>query len=479
MQERPLVALQSLENRQYVPTCGACFHFLGSCRQHLALLAEQSDRSDMTQAEAGAAGLREEAAVFPTALWAPLVPCAMGCGELYCSAVCRDAHWARGHRLLCVGPVPDSEAATHPLVLYKVHAMQSNEIFLLVADVVALILTRFEANGGDLAAAMLPFRDFVQRPWWEVATNPDPGSNPVVFRTMLEGLVQEAAQLLGQALLTRPGAPFAAHRGVVDPLFTPDFLAVVIGMFEQNNVGIQRPSPLPAFLATVLVPLCEVAATKGTGALPPQQVQYMGQVYLPLLAQVLDTWNDQENDNDDDEEEEEEGNQDKDEDEDEEHEAAMHVDHHHHHHHSGGGCCGGEDKKAGNGHQSNNPSHPFPNDTASALLSAASLSPRALLDTCLAKSQTSGIFSPLDGTSLLYLICCMNHSCRPNSEVRWVGGVGGPGHTPLLAELVAREPIPAGGELVQSYIRVEQTTVAERQEKLKEYGFVCHCPLCT
>ncbi len=451
-----------------MPTCGACFHFLGSCRQHLALLAEQSDRSEMTQVEAGAAGQHEEAAAFPAAVWAPLVPCAMGCGEIYCSAVCRDAHWARGHCLLCVGPVPESEAATHPLVLYKVHAMQSNEIFLLVADVVALILTRFEANGGDLATAMLPFRDFVQRPWWEVATNPDPGSDPMVFRTMLEGLVQEAAQLLGQALLTRPGAPFAAHRGVVDPLFTPDFVAAVIGMFEQNNVGIQRPSPLPAFLATALVPLCEAAATKGTGALPPQQVQYMGQVYLPLLAQVLDTWNDQENDDDDDDDEAEE---------EEEDEAAMHVDHHHHHH-SGGGCCGGGDNSARNGHQSN-PSHPPHTGTVDALPSAASLSPPALLDACLARSQTSGIFSPLDGTSLLYLICCMNHSCRPNCEVRWVGGVGGPGHAPLLAELVAREPIPAGGELFQSYIRVEQTTVADRQEKLKEYGFVCQCPLCT
>ena len=44
------------------------------------------------------------------------------CGELYCSAACRDVHWARGHRLLCVGPVPEEQAGTHPLVLYKMHA---------------------------------------------------------------------------------------------------------------------------------------------------------------------------------------------------------------------------------------------------------------------------------------------------------------------------------------------------------------------
>ena len=32
-----------------------------------------------------------------------------------------------------------------------------------------------------------PFRDFVQLPWWEVATNPDPGSDPVAFQAMLKG----------------------------------------------------------------------------------------------------------------------------------------------------------------------------------------------------------------------------------------------------------------------------------------------------
>lgn len=32
-----------------------------------------------------------------------------------------------------------------------------------------------------------PFRDFVQLPWWDVATNPDPGSDPAAFQAMLKG----------------------------------------------------------------------------------------------------------------------------------------------------------------------------------------------------------------------------------------------------------------------------------------------------
>lgn len=103
------------------------------------------------------------------------------CGELYCSISCRDAHWARGHCFLCVGPIPEQEAGQHPLVLFKMHAgkyttafvylkaadshvifvcfwvyntVRTNEIFLLVADVVVSIITRFQANGGDLQRAM-------------------------------------------------------------------------------------------------------------------------------------------------------------------------------------------------------------------------------------------------------------------------------------------------------------------------------------
>lgn len=44
---------------------------------------------------------------------------------------------------------------THASVYLGVtSAVRTNEIFLLVADVVALVITRAEANGGDLQAAL-------------------------------------------------------------------------------------------------------------------------------------------------------------------------------------------------------------------------------------------------------------------------------------------------------------------------------------
>lgn len=85
------------------------------------------------------------------------------------------------------------------------------------------------------------------------------------------------------------------------------------------------------------------------------------------------------------------------------------------------------------------------------------------------------MFSALDGTALLALICCMNHSCAPNCEVRWVGGLGG---APVLAELVALAPVGQGEELYQSYVKVEGTTVEGRRAALRDYGFVCHCSRC-
>ena len=59
-----------------------------------------------------------------------------GCGELYCSVQCRDQHWLRGHKLLCVGPIPDDVAPSHPLVLYKMHAGETH----LVSQSVSLHL---------------------------------------------------------------------------------------------------------------------------------------------------------------------------------------------------------------------------------------------------------------------------------------------------------------------------------------------------
>eukprot|EP00939_MAST-03C_sp_MAST-3C-sp1_P003748 g3748.t1 len=86
-----------------------------------------------------------------------IVPCIRGCGESYCSEACRDDDARRhGHFLLCTGEVKaetnpfvsssSMSCAMHQLqqrervekvVAFKIHAMQTNEIFLLAARSIA------------------------------------------------------------------------------------------------------------------------------------------------------------------------------------------------------------------------------------------------------------------------------------------------------------------------------------------------------
>jgi hypothetical protein len=77
-----------------------------------------------------------------------VVPCSQDCGEVYCSEACRQSHWRTAHSSLCVGAIPDDiHGRNHPLVLFRAHAARTNEIFLLVAEVVAAILARIRQGG--------------------------------------------------------------------------------------------------------------------------------------------------------------------------------------------------------------------------------------------------------------------------------------------------------------------------------------------
>ena len=59
------------------------------------------------------------------------------------------------HNLLCVGLIPESEAHSHPLVGFKVHAVRTNEIFLLVADLIAKGLAQLVPLAGTLPLQQL------------------------------------------------------------------------------------------------------------------------------------------------------------------------------------------------------------------------------------------------------------------------------------------------------------------------------------
>jgi hypothetical protein len=93
------------------------------------------------------------------------------------------------------------EAEFHPLILFKQHAVQTNEIFLLVADLFARFCSSLDRSGGDLSAALstvlAPYETFQRNLWWDVAVGP--AYEQEKLQHTLRQLVSEAWELLNRA----------------------------------------------------------------------------------------------------------------------------------------------------------------------------------------------------------------------------------------------------------------------------------------
>jgi hypothetical protein len=81
------------------------------------------------------------------------------------------------------------------------------------------------------------------------------------------------------------------------------------------------------------------------------------------------------------------------------------------------------------------------------------------------------VVSPLcKGTALFAVGCQMNHSCVPNVQLCYARG-------DMVAAAVAQTEIAPGDELCINYVGLRQG-YADRQRRLRHYGFVCKCPRC-
>jgi len=111
------------------------------------------------------------------------------CGVRYCSPECMGFDLVP-HGLLCTAKV-DSEA--HPLVAFKVHAIQTNDMFLTGARMVALALS-------DDASAK-KFENIQHAPWHDAVPCPADEPDPVQFAQDLKELAEETRHLLEKAIL--------------------------------------------------------------------------------------------------------------------------------------------------------------------------------------------------------------------------------------------------------------------------------------
>jgi hypothetical protein len=77
----------------------------------------------------------------------------------------------------------------------------------------------------------------------------------------------------------------------------------------------------------------------------------------------------------------------------------------------------------------------------------------------------------LQGTGFYALQSCVNHSCAPNAAATCLPS----------GQMVVRalSGIPAGSEVLLSYIEEEGASLQERRAMLRDYGFVCRCERCS
>jgi hypothetical protein len=196
--EIPRFAQQTLENRKLVFTCGYCFSFLGNAQNQMEFLQGTLSRATVSCKE-----------LYCT-------PCRYNCGEFYCDTACRDSHWLQGcHQALCTGIIDDADADSSPLIAFKIHAVQTNEIFLLVADVFTAVIAEttrilsmhpFLSPSDACSLGQRPLEQYVRQLWWDAAMAPRT-SDPISFTETLKALVspthEEIVSFRQQLSMTR------------------------------------------------------------------------------------------------------------------------------------------------------------------------------------------------------------------------------------------------------------------------------------
>lgn len=170
--EAPFVAMQHEANRGHLRCCQYCF---------VPLLSEyKSQWHDMAArwnaAQQGGSNNGNELPVGDDELDLALqqlevnrkncglaVPGATcSCGEVYCSKFCQIRAFHEYHSILC--PRDDPYSAMNE---FLGHMRHTNDIFLLVAKVIARLLSRFFTTR-DIIKAREPMDMFYKKPWWEV-----------------------------------------------------------------------------------------------------------------------------------------------------------------------------------------------------------------------------------------------------------------------------------------------------------------------
>jgi SET domain len=275
--ERPLLALQSLENLRYQQPCHGCQAFVGGPDAYLQrrfrtttltvsnLSSDNDDNgSSSTKPESNAIADHDD---ISDTLEYTTVPCRCLCGHVYCSARCEQDTWMAHHAYLCTG---DCATVDHPLVRFKQYAVTTNEVLLLVAQWwvaqhVAASAAAAATNNAPTPLNLvnmhhnhaLEYTDFIMNPWWDVLTadllaQPGGFAEANALSASIRTVCETAATLLNEALqakMAMAGSTISTtdQDGMVVvaiPPITARDIACRVGACEQNCMGVVQRSPV-------------------------------------------------------------------------------------------------------------------------------------------------------------------------------------------------------------------------------------------
>ncbi|KAI8850408.1 hypothetical protein BC829DRAFT_155247 [Chytridium lagenaria] len=237
LMEKGLLTMQSLSNKGVSKVCSQCLHFVGGLQMQVEHLLQRSlSEGDVKKLEK----IWNKAKNIHPAFKAE-VPCGGNCPEVYCSEECKKLDYDHGHDFLCMNSL-------NPHMLDFIgHCKHTNEAFYLVAKLYARIAADVRRNGKSLKEALLPFRLFVKDVWWNVC-EPNEEEDPEDFKVILTTLVEDTTQVF-QWLFSEVNE--------IKEILTFDFLALMLGLFERNNVSIVTPSPILAIFGDISGELSE------------------------------------------------------------------------------------------------------------------------------------------------------------------------------------------------------------------------------
>ena len=516
--ERPLLSLQSIGNaHQGALCCRCCRSFVGGPDLAISVASgkinreniwdfHRENKQDLTSCcdiniDTDIDIAREDNY--------RMVPCRNGCGEIFCSQDCEEEMWScGGHDLLCTGLIPEPESQSssaqanenadfcdqlHPLLQFKVFAVQNNEIFIMVADLIAAVVSirrqqiafnrknqasSVEANSEVMLKELLaPYLDFTLVPWWEVATAPlisDPMKmvECIDLNRILKELCSTAAKLLFDAFSNIDGDDEFKETLEISMkesqeeygLFTEDFFGKIIGSFEQNAMGLRSRNPLCRDIL------------EDTELRKRRHGELVKCIELAGMIGDESGEHGEEEDVDMDSNENSDGNGDIG--------SSEHQN-----------SAGAEEEKYETQRDCDDM---YSIDDIAEFISGLDIDEEGLSTSTKVDGESHGdeeedgggddldnLFTPLDGTCMYSTACKMNHSCEPNVVARYNYSCASGGHLarwgkdfPLVLQCVALKHIKEGEELCISYIKSD-APLQERQAILSNYGFCCECTKCT